>query len=133
MIKQESIERVLDHSDIQDVISEFIGLKKRGVNYIGLCPFHNEKTPSFTVSPSKNIYKCFGCGASGNSVKFIMEHEHLSYPEAIRFLANKYQIEIEETSNSYDNVEDKKRESLYILNKFANEHFKNNLLNTGKK
>ena len=130
MIKQESIERVLDHSDIQDVISEFIGLKKRGVNYIGLCPFHNEKTPSFTVSPSKNIYKCFGCGASGNSVKFIMEHEHLSYPEAIRFLANKYQIEIEETSNSYDNVEDKKRESLYILNKFANEHFKNNLLNT---
>ena len=74
MIKQESIERVLDHSDIQDVISEFISLKKRGVNYIGLCPFHNEKTPSFTVSPSKNIYKCFGCGASGNSVMFIMEH-----------------------------------------------------------
>ena len=94
MIKQESIERVLDQSDIQDVISEFISLKKRGVNYIGLCPFHNEKTPSFTVSPSKSIYKCFGCGASGNSVKFIMEHEHLSYPEAIRFLANKYQMSI---------------------------------------
>ena len=127
MIKQESIERVLDQSDIQDVISEFISLKKRGVNYIGLCPFHNEKTPSFTVSPTKSIYKCFGCGASGNSVKFIMEHEHLSYPEAIRFLANKYQIEIEETSYNNDNTEDIKRESLYILNKFAKEIFQKNL------
>ena len=92
MISPDSVEKVRDLADIVDVIGEFITLKKRGVNFLGLCPFHNEKTPSFTVSPNKGIYKCFGCGESGNAFKFIMEHEHLSFPDAVRYLAKKYQI-----------------------------------------
>ena len=79
------------------VVGDFVQLKKRGVNYIGLCPFHNEKTPSFNVNPVRNIYKCFGCGKGGNAVNFVMEHEHFTYPEALKFLAKRYQIEIEET------------------------------------
>jgi DNA primase len=90
MIDHQTVERVLDAAAIIDVVQEYVHLKKRGVNYLGLCPFHNEKTPSFTVSPAKGIFKCFGCGKGGNSVNFIMEHEHLSYPEAIRYLAKKY-------------------------------------------
>ncbi|MBA7562230.1 DNA primase [subsurface metagenome] len=80
MIDRVTIERIMDSVEIVDVIQDFVTLKKRGVNYVGLCPFHNEKTPSFTVSPSKGIYKCFGCGSGGNAVNFIIEHEHLSYP-----------------------------------------------------
>src|SRR4030042_5630608 len=94
MIDRSTIEKILDAAHIVDVVQEFVPLKKRGVNLLGLCPFHNEKTPSFTVSPSKGLFKCFGCGKGGNSVNFIMEHEHLSYPEALKYLAKKYNIEI---------------------------------------
>ena len=94
MISPDSVEKVRDLADIVDVIGEFITLKKRGVNFLGLCPFHNEKTPSFTVSPNKGIYKCFGCGEGGNSVSFLMDKEHYSYPEALKYLARKYNIEI---------------------------------------
>ena len=96
MIDQATIQKIFDTADIYDVISEFVNLKKRGVNYVGCCPFHNEKTGSFTVSPAKGIYKCFGCGKGGNVVNFIMEHEQMSYVEALRWLAAKYHIPIEE-------------------------------------
>ena len=130
MISPDSVEKVRDLADIVDVIGEFITLKKRGVNFLGLCPFHNEKTPSFTVSPNKGIYKCFGCGESGNAFKFIMEHEHLSFPDAVRYLAKKYQIEIEDNQDAYDATQANFRESLYIVNKHAKEQFHNNLLKT---
>ena len=99
MIDQATIQKIFDAADIYEVISDFVSLKKRGVNYVGCCPFHNEKTGSFTVSPSKGIYKCFGCGKGGNAVNFIMEHEQLSYVEALRWLAAKYNIIIEEKSS----------------------------------
>ncbi|MCK4630720.1 MAG: DNA primase, partial [Bacteroidales bacterium] len=111
-------------------VQDFVTLKKRGVNYVGLCPFHNEKTPSFTVSPSKGIYKCFGCGSGGNAVNFIIEHEHLSYPEALKFLAGKYNIEIVEKELTAEEVEQKnQRESMLILSKFAAGNFHGNLFN----
>ena len=91
MIPQETIQQIVSRIDIIEIISSFIRLKKRGVNYIGLCPFHNEKSPSFTVSPSKEIYKCFGCGRSGNTISFLMEHEKYSYVEALKWLAGKIQ------------------------------------------
>src|SRR5579863_4099771 len=97
MIPQETIDKIISAARIEEVVSDFVKLRKRGTNYIGNCPFHDEKTPSFTVSPTKEIYKCFGCGKAGNSVSFIMEHEHASYPEALRYLADKYHIEIAET------------------------------------
>ncbi len=96
MIDHATIERILDSAEITDVVSDFVTLRKRGVNMLGLCPFHNEKTPSFTVSPAKGIFKCFGCGKGGNSVNFIMEHENLSYPEALKWLAKKYNIDVVE-------------------------------------
>ena len=96
LISQNTIQQILSRIDIIDVVGGFVKLKKRGTNYLGLCPFHNEKTPSFTVSPSKEIYKCFGCGKSGNTISFIMEHEKYSYVDALQWLANKYGIEIEE-------------------------------------
>ena len=96
MITRDTITKIMDAVRIEEVIGDFITLKKRGVNMLGNCPFHNEKTPSFTVSPAKGIYKCFGCGVAGDSVKFIIEHEHKTYPEALRYLAEKYSIEIEE-------------------------------------
>jgi len=105
MISQEDIQKVIETAKVEEIISEFINLKKRGVNYIGLCPFHNEKTPSFTVSPTKNIFKCFGCGKSGSSVGFLMEHEHYTYPEAIRYLAAKYGIEIQEQERTEKDIE----------------------------
>jgi len=92
MISQKSIQDVINTATVEDVIQEFVSLKRRGVNMIGLCPFHNEKTPSFTVSPSKNIYKCFGCGKGGNPIQFMMDHEQLSFPESIRYLAKKYGV-----------------------------------------
>src|SRR5690606_19350160 len=102
----------------------FVKLKRRGSNYLGLCPFHNEKTPSFTVSPSKEIYKCFGCGKSGNGISFVMEHEKYSYVEALKWLANRYGIEVEETFVSNEQREQQQSaESLYILNNFATEFF----------
>src|SRR4030042_3048085 len=94
MISQEIVERIFNAADVVDVVGDFVSLKKKGTNYMGLCPFHNEKTPSFSVSPSKNIYKCFGCGKGGNAVNFIMEHENYTYVEALKYLARKYQIEI---------------------------------------
>src|ERR1043165_1627765 len=100
MISAGTIQQILSRIDIVEIISSFIKLKKRGANYLGLCPFHNERTPSFTVSPTKEIYKCFGCGRSGNSISFLMEHEKYSYVEALRWLAAKYNVEIEETETS---------------------------------
>ena len=92
MIKPETIQRIIDTARIEEVIGDFVTLKKRGVNYLGLCPFHNEKTPSFSVSPAKGIYKCFGCGKAGNAINFVIEHEHYSYPEALKYIAKKYNI-----------------------------------------
>src|SRR5678816_4343692 len=97
MISQNTIQEILSRIDIVDIIGGFVKLKKRGANYLGLYHFHNEKTPSFSVSPTKEIYKCFGCGRSGNAISFIMEHEKYSYIETLKWLANKYGITIEET------------------------------------
>ncbi len=130
MIPQDTVEKILETAQVEEVLGEFITLKKRGVNYIGLCPFHNEKTPSFTVSPAKGIYKCFGCGAAGNSTKFLMEHEHYSYPEALRFLANKYNIEVEEAEQDDTYREEASfRDGLYVINEFAQQYFTENLFN----
>lgn len=131
MIKQEDIDKIFEAARVEEVINDFVDLKKRGVNYVGLCPFHNEKTPSFTVSPAKEIYKCFGCGAAGNAVNFIMEHEHYSYPEALKYLAEKYNIEIQEEEKSAEQIrEDNERESLFLVTKFAAEYFQKTLHNT---
>src|SRR6056297_4295256 len=124
MIDHNTIQKIIDTADIVDVVQDFVNLKKRGVNYLGLCPFHNEKTPSFTVSPSKGIFKCFGCGKGGNVINFIMEHEHLSYPEALRYLANKYNIEIKEKELTAEEIEEKNvRDSLLIVTNFAKKHY----------
>ena len=104
MISPNTIQQILGRIDIVDIIGGFVKLKKRGTNFLGLCPFHNEKTPSFTVSPGKEIYKCFGCGRSGNAISFLMEHEKYSYVEALRWLANKYNVEIEETESASANA-----------------------------
>jgi len=131
VISQNSIQQILGRLDITDVIGGFVKLKKRGANYLGLCPFHNEKTPSFTVSPSKELYKCFGCGRSGNAVSFLMEHEKYSYPEALRWLANKYGIEIEETYQSDEQrLQLQAADSLYIINSFAQQFFSQQLFET---
>ncbi len=124
MIDHATIERILDAAEISDVVSEFVTLRKRGVNMLGLCPFHNEKTPSFTVSPAKGIFKCFGCGKGGNSVNFIMEHESLSYPEALKWLAKKYSIEVAEEEETEEQKQLKdERESLMIVSGFAQKFF----------
>ncbi len=131
MIDHLTIQRILDAASIVEVIQEFVPLKRRGVNFLGLCPFHNEKTPSFTVSPSKGIFKCFGCGKGGNVVNFIMEHEHLSYPEALRFLARKYNIEIEEKEITREEIEKQnERESMLVLTAYAGKQFMDNLFNS---
>jgi DNA primase len=131
MIDRPTVERILDAAQIVDVIQEFVPLKKRGVNYLGLCPFHNEKTPSFTVSPTKEIFKCFGCGKVGNSVNFIMEHEHLTYPEALKYLARKYHIEIVEKELSREEIDKQnERESLLVVTGYAARQFTENLFQT---
>ena len=124
VIDHATIERILDAAEITDVVSDFVTLRKRGVNMLGLCPFHNEKTPSFTVSPAKGIFKCFGCGKGGNAVNFIMEHENLSYPEALKWLAKKYQIDVveEEETEEQKQLKDE-RESLMIVSGFAQKFF----------
>lgn len=130
MIAQSTIQRVLATAQVEEIIDQYVSLKRRGVNMIGLCPFHDEKTPSFTVSPSKNLYKCFGCGKGGNATSFLMEHEQMSFPEAIRYLANRYNIEIDEDSiEDREQYEEEKKlqDSLYIINEFAGEVFENNL------
>lgn len=131
MIKPDTIQNILDAVRIEEVINDFVPLKRRGVNFIGLCPFHNEKTPSFIVSPSKGIFKCFGCGKSGNAVGFIMEHEHYSYPEALKYLAGKYGIEVEEEEMSPEMKEQfDERERMFLLNSFISGHFRQNLFET---
>jgi DNA primase len=131
MISQTTIQEILGRIDIIDIIGGFVKLKKRGANYLGLCPFHNEKTPSFTVSPSKEIYKCFGCGRSGNSISFIMEHEKYSYVEALKWLANKYGVEIEETFTTDEQRQQlQTADSLYIINSFAQQFFAQQLFET---
>lgn len=130
MIDQATIDRIIDTADIVDVVQEFITLKRRGVNYLGNCPFHNEKTPSFTVSPAKQIYKCFGCGKGGGTVNFIMEHEHLSYIDALKYLARKYHIEVQEKEEKPEDIALRnRRESLMIVSGFAQEYFSNYLFN----
>ncbi len=129
MIAQSTIQEILTRIDILDIVGSFVKLKRRGTNYLGLCPFHNEKTPSFTVSPSKEIYKCFGCGKSGNSIGFIMEHEKFSYVEALRWLAARYNITIEETERSPEQkLQQLQADSLYIINDFARQFFSNYLM-----
>jgi DNA primase len=131
MIARHSIEQVIETAQVEEVISHFVNLKRRGANMIGLCPFHDEKTPSFSVSPSKNIYKCFGCGRGGNAVSFVMEHEGYSFPEAIRYLAKMYNIELAETEQSPEELQEAlKKDSLYIVMDFAKKHFIHNLFNT---
>jgi DNA primase len=128
MIDRQTIDQILDAARIVDVIQDFVPLKKRGVNYLGLCPFHNEKTPSFTVSPTKEIFKCFGCGKVGNVVNFIMEHEHLTYPEALKYLAGKYHIEVIEKERSPEELEKQnERESLLVITSYASRYFIQNL------
>ncbi len=133
MIDQLTIEKILDAANIVDVVSEFVTLRRRGVNYVGLCPFHNEKTPSFYVSPSKGICKCFSCGKGGNAIHFLMEHEQMSFQDAAEWLANKYGIpfrkrELTDSEKALQN----ERESLFITNQFALDFFKDTLLNTEK-
>jgi DNA primase len=124
MITPQTIQQITSRIDIIDVVGEFVKLKKRGTNYLGNCPFHNEKSPSFTVSPAKEIYKCFGCGKSGNTITFLMEHEKYSYVEALRWLAARYNIEIEETEASpAQKIAQQTADSLYAINHFAMEFF----------
>ena len=130
MIDQATIDKIMDAAQIVDVVSEFVTLRRRGVNYIGLCPFHNEKTPSFSVSPSKGVCKCFSCGKGGNVVHFIMEHEQLSYYEALKWLAKKYNIEVKERELTDEEKQAHSlRESLFVVNQFASEYFQDTLYN----
>jgi len=131
MISPATIQQIMARADITDVVGSFVKLKKRGTNLLGLCPFHNEKTPSFTVSPSKEIYKCFGCGKSGNLVSFVMEHEKYNYPETLKWLAQRYQIEIEETQLNDDQKQAlQTADSLFALNQYAQQFFSQQLLET---
>ena len=131
MISPNTIQQITNRIDIIDVVGEFIKLKKRGTNYLGLCPFHGEKSPSFTVSPTKEIYKCFGCGKSGNTITFLMEHEKYSYVEALRWLAERYNIEIEETQKSAEQVQQLQiADSLHAINHFAQKFFTDHLFHS---
>ncbi|HZX62174.1 MAG TPA: DNA primase [Bacteroidales bacterium] len=131
MITPDTISNILSAARIEEVIADFVSLKRRGTNYIGLCPFHNEKTPSFTVSPAKGIFKCFGCGKAGNTVNFLMEHEHYTYPEALRFLAKRYHIEIAEEVQTPEKIQEQnEKETLFLLNQFAQKYFEQILFET---
>ena len=132
MIPKETVDRILDTAQIADVVGDFVSLKRRGANFVACCPFHNEKTPSFYVSPAKGIYKCFGCGKSGTAVGFVMEHESLSYVEALRYLARKYNIEIVEKEESAEEIAHRQRsESLHLVSEFAAGFFRD-CLRTGE-
>ncbi len=131
MIPKETIQNIIETARVEEVISDFVTLQKRGVNYVARCPFHDEKTPSFVVSPSKGIYKCFGCGKAGNAVNFVMEHEHFSYPEALKYLARKYNIEVQEEEQTPEQTEEEnKREILYNIHDFASAYFVDQLFNS---
>ena len=124
MIDRETVDRIMERADILEVVGDYVSLKKRGTSYIGLCPFHNEKSPSFNVSPARGIYKCFGCGKGGNSVNFVMDHEHLSFPDALKLLAKKYHIEIKERELSPEELRaETERESMMIVTEFAQKFF----------
>ena len=131
MIPRETINKIIETARIEDVVSEFVTLKKRGSNLIGVCPFHKEKTPSFNVNPARNIFKCFGCGKAGDSVRFIMEHEHYSYPEALRYLAKKYDIKIEEREQTPEEMAaQNERERMFNINSFAQKYFTDTMMTT---
>ena len=122
------VNRILDAAQIVDVVGDFVTLKKRGANHIACCPFHNEKTPSFSVSASKGIYKCFGCGKSGTAVGFVMEHENMSYTEALKYLARKYHIEVIEKEETAEEIAQRQRhESLLLVSEFAGKFFQDSL------
>ncbi|MBP7238951.1 MAG: DNA primase [Saprospiraceae bacterium] len=131
MISRKSIDEVMERARIEEVVGDFVNLKRRGSNLTGLCPFHHEKTPSFSVSPTRNIFKCFGCGRGGDSIKFVMEHEGYDYPEAIRYLAGKYGIQLEETQADAETLlAERERETIYKVLEFAWQFYKNQLHNT---
>ncbi len=131
MIHKEDIDKIFEAARVEEVVADYVSLKKRGANLIGCCPFHNEKTPSFYVSPAKGIYKCFGCGKGGNAINFIMDHDKLTYPDALRFLAKKYNIEIVEAEQTPEQIQhNNDRESLLVVSSFAQKHFSENLYNT---
>ncbi len=131
MIDQATVDRIMDATQIVDVVSDFVTLRKRGGNYIGLCPFHDDRTPSFYVSPAKGIYKCFACGKGGNAVRFIMEHEQIQYTEALKYLARKYGIEVKEKEMTDEERQaQSERESLYIINQFARDYFHDTLMHS---
>ena len=131
MIPKETVNQIIETARIDEVVGDWVNLKKRGANMLGLCPFHNEKSPSFTVSPAKGIYKCFGCGEAGGAVNFVMAHEQYSYPESLKYLANKYNIEIEEEEQSPEQVlEANAKESLFIVSDFAATYFHEQLLSS---
>ncbi len=133
MIDRETIQRVMTATNIVDVVSEFVTLRKAGVNFKGLCPFHNEKTPSFVVSPAKQLCKCFSCGKGGNAVHFLMEHEQFTYPEAIKWLGRKYGIEVQEKElTNEERLAQSERESMFILNEWANDFFQETMRNTSE-
>ena len=128
MIPRETVDKILDSAQIEDVVGDFVSLKRRGANFIACCPFHNEKTPSFYVSPAKGIFKCFGCGKSGTAVGFVMEHEGYTYVEALRYLAKKYHIEIVEKEETAEEIASRQRsESLYLVSEFAGKFFQDSL------
>lgn len=131
MIPRDTIEKIIDASHVEEVVGEFVTLKKRGTNLLGLCPFHGEKTPSFTVSPTKGIYKCFGCGKAGNSVNFVMDHLQLSYPEALKWLAKKYGIEVKEREITPEEKQQQtEKESMLIVMQYAQRYFTDNMNQT---
>ena len=131
MINKQTVEKIIESARVEEVVGDFVSLKKRGTNLIGNCPFHDEKTPSFHVSPVKGIYKCFGCGKAGNAVNFLMEHEKLTYPEALRVLARRYNIEIAEEAFSQEQIDEQNiRESLFLANAFAQKYYSNYLTET---
>ena len=124
MIDRATVDKIMDATNIVDVVGEFVNLRKAGVNYKGLCPFHDDKTPSFMVSPARQICKCFACGEGGNAVNFLMKHEQITYPEALRWLAKKYNIEIQERELTDDEKrEQSERESMFVVNEWAAQYF----------
>lgn len=131
MIPPKTVQEILDAVRIEEVVEDFVSLRKRGVNLLGLCPFHHEKTPSFNVNPTRNIFKCFGCGKGGDAVTFLMEHESFTYPDALRWLARKYNIGIQEVERTPEQrAQDQLADSLYIVNEFALKHFQEQLFDT---
>src|SRR3954463_16611675 len=123
MISKFTIQKITDEARVEDVVGEFVTIKKRGANLLGLCPFHNEKTPSFNVNPARNIYKCFGCGKAGGPVTFLMDHEHYSYPDTLRWLAKKYNIEVEEDTPTPEQAALKdEKESMLLATAFAQKY-----------